>query len=78
MTNAVDAQGSLEAVLKDEIIRMYQEVADNPEGEFHFFHGRDAAERFGYDSEWLDQAPDGAVDSFAGVGRPMPTHHPAY
>ena len=21
---------------------MYQDVADNPEGEFHFFHGREA------------------------------------
>ena len=27
---------------------MYQEVADNPESEFHFFHGREAAEMFGY------------------------------
>lgn len=65
-----DEQASLEAVLKDEIIRMYEEVADNPEGEFHFFHGRDAAERFGYDREWLDEAPAGAVASFAGVGNP--------
>lgn len=65
-----DEQASLEAVLKDEIIRMYEEVADNPEGEFHFFHGRDAAERFGYDPEWLDEAPAGAVASFAGVGNP--------
>lgn len=49
---------------------MYQEVADNPESEFHFFHGREAAEQFGYDTEWLDRAPDGAVASFAGVGNP--------
>jgi len=67
--NAED-QASLEAVLKDEIIRMYEEVAEHPEGEFHFFHGRDAAERFGYDSEWLNDAPAGAVSSFAGVGNP--------
>jgi SAM-dependent methyltransferase len=70
MTDAVDAQASLEAVLKDEILRMYQEVADNPEGEFHFYHGREGAELFGYASEWLDRAPPGAVDSFAGVGNP--------
>ena len=63
-------QASLEAVLKDEIIRMYEEVAENPEAEFHFFHGRAAAERFGYESEWLDEAPEGAVASFAGVGNP--------
>jgi SAM-dependent methyltransferase len=70
MTDAAAAQASLEGVLKGEIIRMYQEVADNPEGEFHFFHGREAAERFGYASEWLDRAPAGAVESFAGVGNP--------
>jgi SAM-dependent methyltransferase len=61
----------LEASLKDEIIRMYQEVADHPEGEFHFFHGREAAELFDYAPEWLDRAPAGAVASFAGVGNPL-------
>jgi ubiquinone/menaquinone biosynthesis C-methylase UbiE len=49
---------------------MYEEVADNPDGEFHFYHGRDAAERFGYDARWLDEAPEGSVSSFAGVGNP--------
>jgi SAM-dependent methyltransferase len=70
MTDAAAAQASLEEVLKDEIIRMYQEVADDPSGEFHFYHGRQAAELFEYPSEWLDRAPPGAVDSFAGVGNP--------
>jgi len=70
MTDSANAQESLEAVLKDEIIRMYQDVADNPEGEYHFFHGREAAELFGYDPGWLDRAPPGAVASFAGVGNP--------
>ncbi len=69
--DAVDAQASLEAVLKDEILRMYQEIADNPAAEFHFFHGRQAAEMFGYPSELLDRAPAGAVASFAGVGNPL-------
>jgi SAM-dependent methyltransferase len=64
------SQASLEAALKDEILRMYQEVADHPAGEFHFFHGREAAELFDYPAEWLDRAPAGAVDSFAGVGNP--------
>jgi arsenite methyltransferase len=70
MTDAADAQASLEAVLKDEIVRMYQEVADNPGAEFHFFHGREAAELFGYEKQWLDEAPEAAVSSFAGVGNP--------
>ncbi len=70
MTDGAAAQEGLESLLKDEIIRMYQDVADHPEGEFHFFHGRQAAELFGYDPAWLDRAPSGAVDSFAGVGNP--------
>lgn len=70
MTDAVSAQASLEVMLKDEIVRMYQEVADNPKGEFHFFHGREATELFGYAPEWLDRAPAAAVASFAGVGNP--------
>ncbi|MCG6955552.1 MAG: methyltransferase domain-containing protein [Gemmatimonadetes bacterium] len=70
MSDAIEAQASLEGMLKDEILRMYQEVADNPSGEFHFFHGREAAEAFEYQQEWLDRAPPGAVASFAGVGNP--------
>ena len=49
---------------------MDQEIAENPSGEFHFFHGRKAAELFGYEAEWLDRAPTGAVDSFWGIGNP--------
>ena len=70
MTDSVEAQAELEGVLKDEIIHMYQDVADNPDGEFHFFHGRQAAEMFAYDARALDEAPEGAVASFAGVGNP--------
>ncbi len=70
MTDPMKDQESLEAVLKDEILRMYQDVADRPEAEYHFFHGREAAELFGYDAELLDRAPAGAVASFAGVGNP--------
>ena len=70
MTEPAEAQASLEGILKDEILRMYQEVADNPTSEFHFFHGREAAEMFDYAPEWLDRAPAGAVASFAGVGNP--------
>lgn len=70
MTDFTDTQQSLELALKDEILRMYQEVADNPRSEFHFYHGRVAAELFDYEPAWLDRAPAGAVDSFAGVGNP--------
>jgi SAM-dependent methyltransferase len=70
VVSAADAQASLEAALKGEILRMYEEVAEKPDGDFHFFHGREAAELFDYDPELLDQAPPGAVASFAGVGNP--------
>ena len=74
MIDAADSQASLEGVLKDEILRMYQEVADNPDGEFHFFHGREGAALLGYDDDLLDRAPAGAVASFAGVGNPTYEH----
>ena len=70
MPDAADTQASLEASLKGEILRMYEEVAEQPDGDFHFFHGRPAAEMFEYDPELLDRAPKSAVDSFAGVGNP--------
>lgn len=70
VVSAADTQASLEAALKGEILRMYEEVADKPDGDFHFFHGREAAELFDYDPELLDRAPPGAVASFAGVGNP--------
>jgi len=70
MSDPTASKEPLEGVLKDEILRMYQEVADNPRSEFHFFHGRAAAELFDYEPAWLDRAPAGAVESFAGVGNP--------
>jgi len=70
MSDVAGEQATLEAALKDEIVRMYQEVADHPDATFHFYHGREAAERFEYPAEWLDRVPDGAVASFAGVGNP--------
>jgi SAM-dependent methyltransferase len=65
-----EAQESLEASLKDEILRMYEEVAERPDAEFHFFHGREAVELFEYDPAWIRDAPSSAVASFAGVGNP--------
>lgn len=63
-------QDALEAAIKGEVLRMYGEVARRPEGEFHFYHGRTAAQMFEYQPDWLDRAPPGAVASFAGVGNP--------
>ena len=61
---------AMEDVLQQEILRLYGEVAEHPEGDYHFYHGREAAELFEYDPALLDAAPEGAVRSFAGVGNP--------
>lgn len=73
--SVADEQESLEATLKDEILRMYEEVAEQPDGDFHFYHGRPAAELFGYSTALLDRAPESAVASFAGVGNPHERSH---
>jgi arsenite methyltransferase len=54
--------------LEDRVKRMYEEVALEPEREFHFETGRPLAERLGYPAADLDRIPAGAIASFAGVG----------
>jgi SAM-dependent methyltransferase len=54
--------------LEDRVKRMYEEVALEPEREFHFETGRPLAERLGYPAADLDRIPAGAIESFAGVG----------
>lgn len=54
--------------LEHKVKAMYREVAEQPEGEFHFEMGRALAERLGYAAEALDRVPDEAIQSFAGVG----------
>jgi arsenite methyltransferase len=54
--------------LEQRVKQMYQEVALQPEHEFHFETGRPLAERLGYPPGDLDRIPAGAIESFAGVG----------
>jgi ubiquinone/menaquinone biosynthesis C-methylase UbiE len=56
------------AALEDKVKAMYRDVAENPDGEFHFEMGRALAERLGYDPVVLAAVPDDAIRSFAGVG----------
>jgi SAM-dependent methyltransferase len=56
------------AELEERVKRMYEEVALEPEREFHFETGRPLAERLGYPAADLDRIPAGAIESFAGVG----------
>jgi arsenite methyltransferase len=63
-TRAMVDTRELEAKVKD----MYRHVAEQPEGKYHFELGRPLAERLGYPPHLLDRVPDGACESFAGVG----------
>jgi arsenite methyltransferase len=54
--------------LRGKVRTMYQQVAEDPKGEFHFEMGRALAERLGYPSADLDRIPAEAIESFAGVG----------
>jgi arsenite methyltransferase len=54
--------------LAQRVKRMYEEVALNPERDFHFETGRPLAESLGYPPAELDRIPAAAIESFAGVG----------
>lgn len=54
--------------LELKVKQMYQRVALEPTGEFHFEMGRGLALRLGYAPEDLGRIPQEAIDSFAGVG----------
>lgn len=62
------AQAVNRAELETKVQAMYREVAEKPQGEFHFEMGRAMAERLGYRAADLDRIPAEAIDSFAGVG----------
>jgi SAM-dependent methyltransferase len=63
MAATVDTK-ALEAKVKE----MYRQVAEEPQMGFHFETGRSLAERLGYASADLDEVPEPAIESFAGVG----------
>jgi SAM-dependent methyltransferase len=54
--------------LEQRVKHMYEEVALEPERDFHFETGRPLAERLGYPVADLDRIPVDAIESFAGVG----------
>jgi arsenite methyltransferase len=54
--------------LTTKVKEMYRQVAENPDSGFHFELGRPLAIRLGYNLDILARIPDGAVESFAGVG----------
>jgi SAM-dependent methyltransferase len=58
--------------LREEISRVYSEVARDPKKGYHFHTGPEyAAERLGYSREALAELPDTVTSPFAGVGNPL-------
>lgn len=60
------------ARLREEISKVYSEVARDPKKGYHFHTGPEyAAERLGYSREALAELPDTVTAPFAGVGNPL-------
>jgi arsenite methyltransferase len=57
--------------LRDEIRDKYSAVVLTPAAEFHFHTGRQLTQRLGYDQQPVDELPEIAVESFAGVANPF-------
>jgi arsenite methyltransferase len=57
--------------LREQVRDKYREVAVEPGAQYHFHTGRPLARKLGYDDAIVDQLPDRAVESFAGVGNPF-------
>jgi len=57
--------------LRAEVSNKYRDVALDPHREYHFHTGRQHAVRLGYDQPTIDQLPDRAVESFAGIANPF-------
>ena len=58
--------------LRNEVSKMYAQVATEPDGEFHFHRGPAYAVAFlDYDADELADLPAEATASFAGVGNPL-------
>lgn len=58
-------------VLRSQVRAKYRQVAVAPNDRYHFHTGRPLAARLGYDQGAVDELPDRAVESFAGVGNPF-------
>jgi len=57
--------------LRQQVRDKYRDVALTPYAEHHFHTGRPLAARLLYEQAVVDQFPDSAVESFAGVGNPF-------
>jgi SAM-dependent methyltransferase len=72
MSNNVSQNLGLDLeLLRTEIQKEYEVVANEPQRGFHFHTGRPLARKLGYQDGWLHDIPETAVESFAGTGNPF-------
>jgi arsenite methyltransferase len=57
--------------LRSEVQTKYREVAEAPDGAYHFHTGRSHAIRLGYPISLLDRLPAEACEAFAGMANPF-------
>jgi SAM-dependent methyltransferase len=58
--------------LRDQVMQTYDQVARQPEGDYHFHRGAEYAHIYlGYNQGELDLVPADSSDRFAGVGNPL-------
>lgn len=57
--------------LRTAIQEEYEAVACEPQRGYHFHTGRKLAGILGYKDEWLQNVPEGSIESFAGTGNPF-------
>lgn len=57
--------------LRAQVQEKYRAVALEPGAEYHFHTGRRLAKHLGYDMAVVDELPERAVESFAGVANPF-------
>lgn len=57
--------------LRTAIKTEYDAVASEPQRGYHFHTGRKLAGILGYNDEWLQNVPEGSIESFAGTGNPF-------
>ncbi len=60
----------MEEVITKAIVNLYTQVASDPHKTYHFPLGREALTYVGYKKDEFDRLPEGAMESFAGVGYP--------
>jgi arsenite methyltransferase len=70
MTTLQSTNISVEELL-DAIKREYSNVAINPSKGYHFYTGRAALDRIGYDQALYASVPEENIASFAGTGNPF-------